>query len=145
MPQRFSRQGVIYYNRNPLNRTRLNRTPRESREDLIPLVLIFFSVNTQTSRKLELLFVSLGSSSQRNSTVVFYALNCTYQKKKKLVMFTTLSPSLPPPPLKKCTRRVLGYWKITSSKSLNSLFIVQQNVLSLSIIFLRNKLTTCGK
>ena len=79
MPQRFSHQGVIYYNRNPQN-----WIPREPREDLIPLVLIFFSVNTQTPRKLELLFVSLGSSSQRDSTVVFYALNCTYQKKKKV-------------------------------------------------------------
>ena len=111
MPQRFSHQGVIYYNRNPLN-----RTPREPREDLIPLVLIFFSVNTQTSRKLELLFVSLGSSSQRNSTMVFYALNCTYQKKKKLVMFTTLSLSPPPPPLKKCTRRVLKSYFFQISK-----------------------------
>ena len=106
MPQRFSHQGVIYYNRNPLN-----RTPREPREDLIPLVLIFFSVNTQTSRKLELLFVSLGSSSQRNSTVVFYALNCTYQKKKTLVMFTTLSPSLPPPPVKKVHKTGIGVLK----------------------------------
>ena len=111
MPQRFSRQGVIYYNRNPLNRTRLNRTPRESREDLIPLVLIFFSVNTQTSRKLELLFVSLGSSSQRNSTVVFYALNCTYQKKKKVGDVHHSLSLPPPPPVKKVHKTGIGVLK----------------------------------
>ena len=113
MPQRFSHQGVIYYNRNPLN-----RTPREPREDLIPLVLIFFSVNTQTSRKLELLFVSLVSLSQRNSTVVFYPLNCTYQKKKKVddVHHFPPPPPPPPPPLKKCTRRVLKSYFFQISK-----------------------------